>query len=112
MNTRLNSNRIVTVVLILIVAILIVATGTFSPSKASQQPEQEDMMAMMGPMMGQMMESMMQTMLTVIAKPETAEQLATFTKNYYDALIAKGSSQEQALEIVTSVGIPSIPAMK
>ncbi len=63
-------------------------------------------------MMAKMMESMMEAMFTTMAKPQTAEQLATFSKNYYDALIAKGFSKEDALRIVTSVGIPSIPSMK
>lgn len=112
MNTRINPNRIVAVVLILMAAILVVATGIFNPGKASQEPEKEEMMAMMGPMMEQMMESMMETMLKVISKPDTAEQLATFTRNYYTALLFKGFSEDEALKIVTSMGIPSVPSMK
>src|SRR3989449_10813222 len=69
------------------------------PARAvSQQPTVSDSLraqmaqtsAMMGPMMGQMMEAMMEGMLRVMARPENADRLATFTKNYYDALIRKG----------------------
>src|SRR2546425_7445659 len=62
------------------------------PARAvSQQPTVSDSLraqmaqtsAMMGPMMGQMMEAMMEGMLRVMARPENADRLATFTKNYY-----------------------------
>ena len=57
----------------------------------STQAQIEAMQGMMGPMMGQMMQSMMEGTLRVLAKPETADQLATFTRNYYDALIRNES---------------------
>ena len=44
--------------------------------------------------------------LAALAKPENAERLADFTKNYYDALIKRGFTKEQALQIVMAVGIP------
>ncbi len=43
------------------------------------------------------------------AKPESADRLATFTKNYYDALIRKGFTKEQALQIVIATGMPRMP---
>ena len=66
------------------------------------------MEAMMGPMMGNMMANMFESIFIIMAKPETAQRLATFTKNYYDALIAKGFSKEDALEIVKSANFPSM----
>jgi len=57
-------------------------------------------------MFGQMMAAMLQGTLTVLAQPETAEKLATFTKNYYDALLRKGFTREEALRLVSSVGLP------
>src|SRR6266516_1277223 len=54
----------------------------------------------------EMMQSMMEGTLRVLAKPETADQLATFTRNYYDALIRKGFTKAEALEIVTKIGVP------
>ena len=88
------------------------------PARAiSQQPTVSDSMraqmaqtsAMMGPMMGQMMEAMMEGMLRVMARPENADRLATFTKNYYDALIRRGFTKDQALQIVIATGIPRMP---
>ncbi|MBI1937831.1 MAG: hypothetical protein HYS25_06870 [Ignavibacteriales bacterium] len=72
----------------------------------------ENVQQMMGPMMGQMMTGMMNSMFDVLSDKSNAEKLAEFTKNYYDALINKGFSKEDALKIVISIGIPSIPYMK
>ena len=84
-------------------------------------PQQKDEMSpermaqtmdMMAPMMGRVIQSMMEASLTYLARPEAAEKMATFTKNYYDALIAKGFSKEDALRIVMAHGIPATPAAK
>jgi len=48
-------------------------------------------------------------MLRVMARPENADRLATFTRNYYDALIRKGFTREQALQIVIATGMPRMP---
>jgi hypothetical protein len=79
------------------------------PSGQTVRPAPEGMqksMEAMGPMMGQMMSAMLDGMLAVLSKPETAQRTAAFTKNYYDALIAKGFSNEDALKIVMAHGIP------
>ena len=90
-----------------------------TPTLASaQQPTKSDSMraqmeqasTMMVPMMGQMMESMMEGMLKVMAKPENAERLATFTRNYYDALVRKGFTKQEALQIVMATGLPRMPS--
>lgn len=73
-----------------------------------KQPSQEEIMQMMGPMMGTMMENMMDTMFKVLAKPENAERLATFTRNYYEALIKKGFSKEEALQMAKTMGMPAL----
>ena len=97
---------------------ILLLVSVFIPIKAeteepkAQVPTQQEIMTMMAPMMGTMMEAMFETMFNIMAKPKTAERLATFTKNYYDALIAKGFSKEDAIKIVTSMGIPSMPAIK
>jgi hypothetical protein len=75
-------------------------------TKATPGPDMQKAMESFGPMMGQMMSSMLDGMLVVLAKPETAQRTATFSKNYYDALIAKGFSNEDALKIVMAHGIP------
>ena len=63
----------------------------------------------MTPMMGQMMTAMMRSSLAVLSEPATTQQMATFSKNYFDALIAKGFTREEALQIVMAVGVPMLP---
>ena len=109
MNIRPMVTRFATIALTVLVVIALVPIDAGAQQK---QPSQEEIMQMMGPMMSRMMEAMMQAMLAMMARPETADQLATFTRNYYEALVAKGFSKEEALRIVTSVGMPSLPAMK
>ena len=89
--------------------------GQQTPPAQQQSPEQAEMqmqMAMMGPMMHQMMQSMLKGMMAALAERETTDQLATFTKNYFDALVARGFSREEALRIVASVGIPAMPGVR
>ena len=64
------------------------------------------MMQQMAPMMAQMAALTLEGTLAALAKPENAERLADFTKNYYDALVRHGFTKEQALQIVMAVGIP------
>ncbi len=111
MNIRLKP-MVVAIALALFVAFVIMPIDATSRERMSKEPSRDEVMSMMGPMMGSMMQVMMESMLTTMAKPQTAERLATFTKNYYDALIAKGFSKEDALKIVVSVGIPSVPMMR
>lgn len=73
-----------------------------SPEEIRQMMQQT--MGSLGDMLGLMMEGMAKTM----AKPELAENYATFTRNYYDALITRGFTEEQALKIVTSDGLPTL----
>lgn len=41
-----------------------------------------------------------------LARPETAAKLATFTRNYVDALVARGFSRDEALRLASSVQLP------
>ena len=66
--------------------------------------------ALMSPMIGQMMQAMLRSTLAALSEPEVAEQMATFTRNYYDALVAKGFSRDEALRIVLAHGIPGMRA--
>jgi hypothetical protein len=67
----------------------------------------DEQMAAMGPMMARMTSAMMAATYDNLAKPETAQKLATFVRNYYEALIAKGFAKDEALRIAASVGLPS-----
>jgi hypothetical protein len=76
-----------------------------SPEEMRQQMEVA--FGAMVPMMGKMMEAMIEAQLTVISKPDSAEKMAQYVKNFYEALIKNGFSKEEAFKIVTSISIPS-----
>ena len=84
------------------------AQGSRPPSAAAK----EDPFAAAAPVMAQMTQMMLQSSLRALATPESAQQLATFTRNYFDALLAKGFTREEALRIVMAHGIPSASAGK
>lgn len=78
----------------------------------NRQPTAEEMreimQGVMGPMMGEMMSSMLKAMTKTMAEPQIAQNMATFARNYYQALIERGFTQEEALKIVTSTGVPNM----
>ena len=92
-----------------VTALVLLAAGT--PLRG-QQPAGRDsaqlaqMQTMMGPMMEQMMTAGMTATLRVLAKPESSQQLATFVRNFYDALVVKGFTKDEALRIVMTFGMP------
>jgi hypothetical protein len=106
-STRRSLSRLAGIALVVAVATLSVAR----PARA-QDPTMPDSLAMMqefmGPMMGSMMSNMMDAMLTLLARPESAEKLATFTRNYYEALRRKGFTDEQALRLTAAIGFPAM----
>jgi len=70
----------------------------------AQQPTTEaaQMQQMMVPMMSQMAVVMLESTLTTLAKPENAERLADFTKNYYDALVKRGFTDRKSTRLNSS----------
>jgi hypothetical protein len=64
-------------------------------------------MGAMVPMMGRMMEVMIEAQLKSAVLPGTAERIATFKKNLYDALLKQGFSKDQAMQLVVATGLPS-----
>lgn len=42
--------------------------------------------------------------MAALTRPEVAERLATFTRNYFEALLHKGFSRDEALRIVAATG--------
>jgi hypothetical protein len=61
----------------------------------------------MTPMLGQMMEVIIDTQLRIAVMPDTAVRLATFKKNLFDALVKKGFSRSEALQIAAATPVPS-----
>ena len=103
---------IATIALVLFLTTILLPINGPAQEPKAQQPTQKEIQETIAQLMGPMMEVMIEAMFTIMAKPENAERLATFTKNYYDALIAKGFSKEDALEIVTMTGMPSMPGVQ
>lgn len=66
------------------------------------------MMQQMAPAMAQVAAITLEATIATLAKQENAEHLADFTKHYYDALIARGFTKEEALQLVMAVGIPRV----
>jgi hypothetical protein len=61
----------------------------------------------MTPMLAQMTEVMIDAQLKIAVMPDTAERLATFKKNLFDALVKKGFSRSEALQIAAATPVPS-----
>ena len=75
-----------------------------------QQVMQGAMKATMGAMLdiaGPMTEASINAQTMTAAKPETAERVASFKKNLYDALLKKGFTAAQALQIAVATNPPS-----
>ena len=82
------------------------------PQQKQPRPEemQKIMDATMGamiPMMGRMTEVILEAQLKVAERSETAERVAAFKKNLYEALLKKGFNAEQAMQITLASAPPS-----
>ena len=93
------------------------SASTTQPVSVSvpKSPTPEDMqknLQAMAPMMGTMMTMMLESMAKKLAEPQMAEYYATFMRNYYLALVKQGFTEDQALKIVSSTGLPSTGQQK
>ena len=103
----------------LLLAMLLLAPISHAQEPPAQrQPTPEEMqkimdatMGAMVPMMGRMTEVVIEAQLKIAVLPETAERIATFKKNLYDALTKKGFTKAEALQIVMATDIPSAAPM-
>ena len=84
------------------------------PTQGQRQPGPEEMrqimQATMGAMvgvMGPMTEAVIEAQLNLMARPEAAERIAVFKRHLFDALVKKGFSAEQALQIVLTTAPPA-----
>ena len=55
-------------------------------------------------------ETQIAAQLKVAERPETAERVASFKKNLFDALRKKGFTAEQSLQIVIATPVPALAA--
>jgi len=85
-------------------------------ARGNRQPSAEEvrqmMQGVMGPMMGEMMSSMLKSLSKTLAEPQVAQNFAAFTRNYYQALLDRGFTADEALKIVSSAGLPSVGGSK
>jgi hypothetical protein len=77
--------------------------------QAQQDAEMRQQMQQMPNMMSDMMRQVMQSTTAALAEPQTAQNLARFTRNYYTALVAQGFTEEQAMRIVANISFPMLP---
>lgn len=77
------------------------------PSPEEMQKMMDATMGAMVPMMGRMTEVMIETQLNLAERPSTAQRVATFKKNLYDALVKKGFTAAEALQITVATTPPS-----
>ena len=64
-------------------------------------------MSSVGPMYANMVKSMMNAQFDYFKQPGKIAELANMNKQYFDALIKEGFTNDQALKIVTSNGLLS-----
>jgi hypothetical protein len=93
-------------------AIMLLTIPDQGATQKEGEPSEEEFMQMMAPMMTDMMAGMMAGLLDYIAKPEAAQKLAAFTRNYYEELIKQGFTEGEALKIITSVTLPPLSGMR
>jgi hypothetical protein len=99
---------------LLVCTLLFILASVVDAQEKRPQPSPEEMrqqievaFGAMAPMMGKMMEAMIEAQLAVISKPDSAEKMAQYVKNFYEALIKRGFSKKEAFKIVTSISLPS-----
>jgi hypothetical protein len=80
--------------------------GKVKPAEADSMAAAMDFMT---PMMGKMAAAMLSGVLDLLSDPATVDKLATFNRRYFDALLGKGFTREEALRIVMAVGVPMMP---
>jgi hypothetical protein len=95
-------------------ALLGVSAVAHAQQPQPQKPTPEQMQSMMDasvvsmlPALARMSEVQMETQVKFAARPETAERIATFKKNLFDALRSKGFTVEQAIQITNSTPMPA-----
>jgi hypothetical protein len=80
------------------------------PTPEQMQSTMDASMVSMLPVLARTSEVLMETQLKLAERPETAERIATFKKNLFDALRKKGFTAEQSLQILNATAMPVAPA--
>ncbi len=88
---------------------LVLAQSGQNPQPSPEQMRQtmQTTTGAMVSVMGPMTDAVLEAQLSAAAKPETAERIAAFKKNLYDALLKKGFNGVDAMQIVIATPAPS-----
>ncbi len=82
-----------------------------TPSPSSPPMSQEDLqkrsaaLASLAPLVSKTTEELVEAQLKIAERPETAERIATFKKNFFDALRRKGFTVEQAMQLTVATAV-------
>ncbi|HEY2378255.1 MAG TPA: hypothetical protein VGH98_19920 [Gemmatimonadaceae bacterium] len=108
-----HARALITVILV-IAALTATAILTRTSTVRAQQPSGNpaEQVRQMQAMMRANIEAVMEGTLAVMSRKETAGQMATFSKNYLDALVAKGFTRQEALALVAAHSPTVIPGAR
>ena len=93
----------------LLPAFLIALCGAAS-AQAPSRPSPGDMLQVTDATLERNIETQVNAQLKLAERPETAERVASFKKNLFDALRKKGFTAEQSLQIAIATPLPAVAA--
>jgi hypothetical protein len=79
-------------------------------AQAPSRPSPGEMLQVTDATLERTIETQIAAQLKVAERPETAERVASFKKNLFDALRKKGFTAEQSLQIVIATPLPALSA--
>lgn len=77
-------------------------------AQAPARPSPGEMLQMTDATLERSIETQLGAQLKLAERPETAERVASFKKNLFDALRKKGFTAEQSLQIVIATPLPAL----
>lgn len=93
----------------LLSAFLIAVCGA-AFAQTPSRPSPGEMLQVTDATLERTIETQIAAQLKVAERPETAERVASFKKNLFDALRKKGFTAEQSLQIVIATPVPALAA--
>jgi hypothetical protein len=92
---------------LVLTALLGLSAAALAQAQLPQKPTPEQMQTMADASLERIAEAPLEAQLKVAERPETAERIATFKKNLFDALRRKGFTAEQSMQILNATALPS-----
>jgi hypothetical protein len=98
-----------------LIAILLLTASATALAQTTQRPSPEEMLRVTDSSTAATLanverttEAQLSAQLKTAERPETAERIASFKKNLFDALKKKGFTAEQSMQIVVATSVPSL----